>query len=126
LEKIDEIESAVFRINIDNGYPASAYTQVYFTDSNYVVLDSILTNPQNLVIESAQIDANGRVTTHTKKTTDEPFSNARLQHLYNAKKVLIRSVLDTKDSPARNVEIYDDYRLDVKIGVRAQLNVKFQ
>lgn len=126
LEKIDEIESAVFRINIDNGYPASAFTQVYFTDSNYVVLDSILSNPQNLVIESAQIDANGRVTTHTRKTTDEPFSNARLQHLYTAKKVLIRSVLDTKDSPARNIEIYDDYRLDVKIGVRAQLNVKFQ
>jgi hypothetical protein len=126
LERIDEIESAVFRINIDNGFPARAYTQIYFTDSNYVVLDSMLLDPSNILVESADIDANGRVTQSTKRSGDEPFNKTRIEHLYNAKKLLIVSVIDTKDSPTRNVEIYDSYKLDVRIGVRAQLNVKFQ
>ena len=126
LERIDEIESAVFRINIDNGFPARAYTQIYFTDSNYVVLDSMLLDPNNILVESAEIDANGRVTQSTHRTGDEPFNKTRIEHLYNAKKLLIVSVIDTKDSPTRNIEIYDSYKLDVKIGVRAQLNVKFQ
>ena len=126
LERIDEIESAVFRINIDNGFPARAYTQVYFTDTNYVVLDSMLADPSNILVESAEVDASGRVTQSTRRTGDEPFNKTRIEHLYNAKKLLIVSVIDTKDSPTRNVEIYDSYRLDVKIGVRAQLNVKFQ
>lgn len=126
LERIDEIESAVFRINIDNGFPARAFTQIYFTDSNYVLLDSMLLDPSNILVESAEIDANGRVIRSTHRTGDEPFNKARIEHLYNAKKLLIVSVIDTKDSPTRNVEIYDSYKLDVRIGVRAQLNVKFQ
>ena len=125
LEKIDQIESAVFRINIDNGFPATAFTQIYFTDSNYVVLDSMLLNPQNAIVESALVNANGIVIQNTHKTTDEPFSKSRLQHLYNARHLLIHSVINTKDSPGRNVAIYDYYKLDVKIGVRAQLNIKF-
>lgn len=125
LEENDDIESAVFRINIDNGFPASAYTQVYFTDSNFVVLDSMLLDPTTRLVESAQIDANGKVTQSTHKMSDEPFSKTRLQHLYSTKKLIIYSIIDTKDAPTRQVEIYDYYKLDVKIGVRAQLNMKF-
>lgn len=124
MEKINEIESAVFRINIDNGFPADAYTQAYFVDSNYTRLDSLISNPANLLIKSAQVDGNGRVTVSTHEMSDEPFSKTRMEHLYSAKKILIISVIDTKNAPS-NVEIYDTYKLDVKIGVRTQLNVKF-
>lgn len=33
LENIEQVQSAVFRINIVNGFPAKAYTQVYFYDT---------------------------------------------------------------------------------------------
>jgi len=125
LQNIEGIDSATFRINVDNGFPASAYTQIYFADSNYVVLDSMLINPSALLVESAQVDANGKVTQPTHKMIDEPFSKLRLNHLFTAKKLLIVSVIDTKDAPNSLIEIYDYYKMDVKIGVRASYNLKF-
>jgi len=125
LDRIEEIDSAAFRINIDNGFPASAYTQIYFADSNYVVLDSMLYNPSMLLLESASVDANGKVTQPTHKMADEIFGKAKLEHLYAAKKLLIISIIDTKDSPTSIIEIYDYYKMDVKIGIRASYNYKF-
>ncbi len=125
LDRINEIDSAAFRINVDNGFPASAYTQIYFADSNYVVLDSMLYDPAMLLVESALIDANGKVTQPTHKMADEIFGKAKLEHLYSAKKLLIVSIIDTKDSPNSIIEIYDYYKMNVKIGVRASYNFKF-
>lgn len=125
-DNIKEVQSAVFRINITNGFPASAYTQIYFTDSVYQPLDSMLINPQDLVIESALVDGAGLVIQPLHKMHDEPFNRTRLEHLFNAKKLLIRAVINTKDSPLQHVRIYSTYRLDVKIGVRALLSIQPQ
>jgi hypothetical protein len=125
LDRIEDLKSATFRINIDNGFPATAYTQIYFVDSNYAVLDSMIIDPLNAVVESAPVDNSGRVISSMHKMTDEQFSAARLEHLYHAKKLLITSLINTKDFQSnRIVEIYDSYKIDVKVGVRAQLNIK--
>ena len=124
MDNIDQIESAVFRINIKNGFPAKAFAQVYFVDSAFQKLDSLISNPADLIIQSAQIDGSGRAIAPTLVTRDEPFNKTRLQHLFSAKKILIRGVLDTKDAPGTHIYIYSDYVLDMKVGVRAQLSFR--
>lgn len=124
LEKIDEVKKAIFRINAENGFPASAYVQVYFTDSNLVVLDSLLSNPSDFVIASGLIDASGRVIFPNKKMKDEVFDEARLKRIYKAKKLIIFSVVNTINAPNQQVSIYSNYRLNIKIGVNAFLNVE--
>ncbi len=124
LAKIENIESAVFRINMSNGFPATSLNQIYFTDSNYVVLDSMFMSSQNNIIQSAQIDNNGIVIAPTFKMSDEPFDSQRLNRLFSCKKLLLKSVIDTYDSPNRIVEIYDYYKTTIKIGVRIKLKIK--
>lgn len=124
LEKIDEIETAVFRLNATNGFPARAFIQVYFTDSNYVVLDSMISQPSDFIIESGAITPNGVVIHPTHKMKDEPFDQNRLQHIYNASKLIIRSVIETQGAPAQEVFVFAGDQLDVQVGVRAKLKIK--
>ncbi len=120
---INELESVIFRLNVANGFPLNVYTQVYFVDDNYNVLDSLIDHFQNRLIESAELESDGRTTIPTKRMTDESFKGAKLQHLFNAKKVIIHGDITTKDAPFSMIEIYDDYKLDFKLGVRTKLRV---
>ncbi len=122
--EINEISSAAFRLNVSNGFPVNAHTQLYFTDDNYNILDSLFINSQDRLIESAEIDANGKVTVPTVRSADELFDGIRLQHLFAAKKILVKGVIDTKDAPNTSVQIYDDYKLDFKLGIRTKLKIK--
>lgn len=122
LENIEQVQSAIFRINVINGFPASAMTQVYFTDSTYAVIDSMLANPSDLIVESGELGSDGKIIAPVHKRKDEPFNRSRLENIFNAKYLIIRSVVDTKDSPTTHVQIYSNYKIDVRIGVRAQLS----
>jgi hypothetical protein len=122
---IEQIASATFRINISNGFPIHAYTQLYFTDENYNILDSMFTYSQDRIVEAAPVDANGVVTAPMIRSADEEFEGIRLQHLLAAKKILIKGVLSTTDAPNTMVSIYDNYILDFKLGVRTKLKIEF-
>ena len=74
LDNIEQLQSAIFRINVKNGFPAKAYTQVYFMDSLFTKLDSLISNPTNLVVQSAQTDISGNVIAPTLVTRDEPLT----------------------------------------------------
>lgn len=82
----------------------------------------MLTDASDLLVESGPLDANGVVISPVHKRKDEPFNRTRLEHIFKAKYLIIRSVVDTKDSPTQQVQIYSDYKLNVRIGVRAQLS----
>ncbi len=125
LGEMDMINSAIFRLNVTNGFPVNANTQLYFADDNFNILDSMFTVAQDKLIISANIDANGRATTPAIRTADENFDGLRLQHLFNAKKIIIRAIIDTKDAPNSMIAIYDDYKIGFKIGVRTKLNLEY-
>jgi hypothetical protein len=122
---IDMLKSATFKLNISNGFPMHVHSQLYFVDDNNVVLDSMFAVSQDRILESAAIDANGRVTIPTVRSDEETFDEIRLPHIFNAKKIIIRGVIDTKDAPTTSVELFDDYKLDFKIGVKTKLKIDF-
>jgi len=125
LDNIQELNKAIFRINAQNGFPADAYIQLYFTDSAGVVLDSLLSDPGDFIIASGLLNSDGRVVLPYKKTRDEEFGPDRLRNIYHAKKLIIFSVVNTQNAPQTQVPIYSDYRLDIKIGVHAFLTLEF-
>jgi hypothetical protein len=122
---IKELQSADFRLNVINSFPINVNTQVYFVDDNYMILDSLLDHSQNHLIEAATLLPDGRNTVPTKRMADETFTGARLDHLMNAKKVLIKGIIQTADAPNTMVQIYDDYTIDFKLGVKAKLKIDF-
>ncbi len=125
LENIEEVQKAIFRINAQNGFPADAYVQIYFTDTNYLVIDSLLSDASDFIVESGLLDLNGKVILPNKKMRDEEFDKARLERIYDAKKLIITAIVSTQNAPVQQVPIYSSYTLDIRIGVRAFLNIEF-
>jgi len=123
-DKIEELVYANFKINILNGFPIDAKMQIYITDSLYNPLDSLF-NGEQVVISGASVGGapDYRVTSPSPKYTEVNLSQSRLTNLSNAKKMLIRSKLNTTNSGNDIMKIYSDYIIDVRMAVQAQLKV---
>ncbi len=121
---IEEIESVEFRINANNGFPADGIVQVYFTDTNYVVLDSLL-NPLEQILSTAIPGGppTYRVLEKTNKTTSIVYDRARLDKIFHTMKIITKAEFSTVNNGGTIVKIYSDYGVDVKVGVKAKVNV---
>jgi hypothetical protein len=121
-ERRDDVDWVEFKISIDNGFPFDLKMQLIFLDQNYMVLDSLLPNNDN-IINSGVVGANGKVATHTKKITSVKYDQARVQHLYNAKYVIVKGVTNTYKASSSNpanqsIKIFYDYNVTVKAGIK--------
>jgi hypothetical protein len=120
----DEVESATIRTFNSNGFPMDVAMQVYFTDSLYTKLDSLI-DPYQLILKSATVNPlTGKVTNPTNKIYDVMINHARVAKLKNAKHMLIKAVATTTSGGNVNVKIYSDYKIDVKLGLQAQIKKK--
>ncbi len=123
LDSTNALNSAIFRTYVNNAFPIDADLQIYFLDENYNKIDSLY-NQRTIVIPSSSIDANGRTTNSTKQTIDTPVNKSRLQKITDSKYALIDARLATKNKGQTIVKFYNDYRLNIKVGVKAQLNLE--
>jgi hypothetical protein len=121
---VDEIDYMMMRLNTENGFPLNAFIQVYFTDEQYNVLDSLIHDNDTRIIVGGEVGSPPglRVTKPTSKTIDITIENQRLGKLLDAKKMLLTAGLSTTNGYL--AKIYDDYKLEVKIGIMTGLNVK--
>jgi hypothetical protein len=127
--KVEEIEYVQMRIQIDNGFPAEGIAQAYFTDSNYVIIDSLFHGPQAYLFEAAQIDGNGIVTARTSKTTDIRITQAQLDNLVanNSTYIILDGkVAETNNQGATTVRILESYSTQIFLGVRVKYKATFE
>jgi hypothetical protein len=126
INKLDNIEQIEFKINSTNHFPIDAEMQVYFADSRYRVLDSLIyPDDDPIVLKAAPVGGppDYRVIEYPPPQEytfiPEPLTRNRLDKLENCKKLIIRPKLSTYQQ--RLVKIYSDYTIDVKIGTRVKL-----
>jgi hypothetical protein len=86
------------------------------------VLDSLLQD--DIILSSAIVGSNGRVTTATEKNTEIVYPEEKIQRLKKVRKIYVKATTSTYQNGAQNVKIYSDYRLDLKIAGRAKLKFK--
>lgn len=124
-----EILSLLVRTNITNGFPLNVRMQLIFMNENYVKLDSLFVSNQNGIVDnsiilSGKVNGDGRVSQATNKITDILISGDRVRYIKNAKYILIKGSAETYNagpgSANPTIKIYDDYKLDVKLGVKVQ------
>jgi hypothetical protein len=119
----DKIETCLMRTTITNGFPIDVEMQVFFTDENYNVLDSLLL-PNELVLAAANVNlSSGAVNTAQTKTTDINLDATKIAHMGTAKKILVRATATTLNGGNTNIKIYDFYKLDVKLGAIAKMRL---
>ncbi len=117
-----DVESALLRTYNSNGFPIDVLIQVYFVDSLYTKLDSLVV-PNQLILKSANVNASGVVTSPTEKIYDAVVTNTRLQKIKKSKYMLIKAIANTTYG-GTNVKIYSTYKLDVKMGLQVQIKKK--
>jgi hypothetical protein len=119
-----EIESATIRSYNSNGFPMDVAMQVYFADSLYKPIDSLVV-PYQLILKSAIVNpASGKVVAPTEKIYDATLTQARAKKLKTAKYLLVKANATTTSGGNTNVKIYANYKIDLKLGVQAQIRKK--
>ena len=118
-ENIEEIDSILIRSNITNGFPVDAWIQVYLTDANYNILDSLFPSIDENIVSSGEVNSLGRVDKPISKITDVTYSQSRVANLTQAKHTILAGRLKSANDGKENVKIYDEYQISLKIGMMA-------
>ncbi|MGB3946351.1 MAG: hypothetical protein WBM13_00080 [Bacteroidia bacterium] len=120
----EEVQWALIRTFNSNGFPFDVDMQVYFADSLYTKLDSLVV-PSQTLLKSGVVNINtGIVTSPTQTTYDVTLTKARLNNLNTAKYLLVKASANTTNGGNTNVKIYSHYKIDFKLGVQVQLKAK--
>ncbi len=133
---IDDLDKATVRIIVDNGLPIDAGVQIYFADTNHVLIDSLFTGVEN-IFEQGIVDFtlpltdpnHGKVTQATKKITDIELSQTTIRKLIdnNVKKLIYKAVgLTNNANTGQNVKIYPEYTVDIKVSAKVDLKVDLE
>ncbi|MFH0866668.1 MAG: hypothetical protein V1904_10755 [Bacteroidota bacterium] len=121
-DDVDILEWVLFKINTDNGFPVNASMQLYFADSAFNKIDSLLVPIQQVIISGVVGPApDYKVIAPTHKLTTSKIEKNRIMNLKNVEKLLIYAKLETVNNGATIIKMYSDYFLDVKIGLQAQI-----
>ena len=120
----DEVESALIRTYNSNGFPFDVDVQVYFTDSLYTKLDSLIV-PNQIILQSGTVNiSTGIVTSPSQTTYDAVLTKPRLSNLKTAKYILVRAKANTANNGNTDVKIYSHYKLDFRLGMQVQVKAK--
>ncbi|MEX2484350.1 MAG: hypothetical protein WED10_07320 [Brumimicrobium sp.] len=119
----NQLKSAKFKLQTENKLPLSVDLQVYFTDDEHQLLDSLLVGEET-ILKAGEVDAQGKVVTAENKTTFVSFDKKNSENIDSASKLIIKAKLNTTDGGDTSIKLYTDYYLKIKLGVIAntQLN----
>ncbi|KPK86647.1 MAG: hypothetical protein AMS27_04590 [Bacteroides sp. SM23_62_1] len=121
----EEIKRLAFRLNFTNGLPVNVYAQMYFTDENYAVLDSIFDSP-HLVEAAADQDGDGKVDPIQNDPVEVEFIRTKIDNISTSRYILLYGNLTTTNYdmvPPENVKFYTDYFIDAYIGVTGDIEL---
>jgi hypothetical protein len=124
IESIDELRKLEIRINAYNAFPTEASVQLYFADSNRVLLDSVFSQ-EEMIIESGVVGPapDYKVTQPTHKLTVIDLSEAKLENLYTATKGIVKIRVNTYNQAQDFIKLYSDNYVDVKVAFKADTKI---
>jgi hypothetical protein len=120
IENLDQVESIVLRIIIDNGMPMGGDVEVVFMNGS----NPVYTISDRSLFISAPVGNDGRVSASAESIVDIEIDQTGIEAISEATQVLLRVTLSTTDvGDGVNVKLYDDYQMDVKLAMQAKLNL---
>lgn len=123
---VEELEYVIFRIQLENSFSFGIQSQVYFTNDNYAIIDSLFVAP--LFIPKASVDpANDYHLVETSFGSEKvTVTNERLQKLAAAaSNIIIRADAKVNKSDPYMIFYYDEQKLGIKLGMQAHVKTQF-
>jgi len=119
-ESAEEIVQLIFRLNMYNGFPSEVRVQLYFLDQNEFPVDSVFSDGP-LLLNAATANNTGVIIRKTYSKKDILFNTQRIENLQYANKIKVYAIFSTDGIDPDLVELYDEYTIDIQIGVKANL-----
>jgi hypothetical protein len=117
-----KISSLQLNVICENGYPMDLDLQLYFTDDNYIITDSL--SNTGIFIGSGVVE-NGLVTESTQTTNIINIEGEKKNNILQSKYIILYSRFKTANADLNeNVKIYSTYTLGLKLGALVKLNIK--
>ncbi|MFY9307460.1 MAG: hypothetical protein WAQ28_00275 [Bacteroidia bacterium] len=108
----ENVKSATFTLFADNGFPFDASLQLYMLNDMNVVSDSVFASYNT--IDEAPVDSNLKVITKRLTKIAVPVSEAKMTHLLNTKRIIMKVKFNTASQP-QYIKIYSNYTINVKL-----------
>ncbi|NUM32867.1 MAG: hypothetical protein HUU47_11170 [Bacteroidetes bacterium] len=113
IKNIDKVKSAVLKLEVINGYPLEAYTDIEFLDNNETLLATLNEPGSILTALPANTDINGLVTNPLTSTLIYEIPSAKMMIIKKAAKIRIKTSFKTIEG--KRFKIYSNYKLKVKL-----------
>ena len=122
---IGELQKADMQVLIKNGFPLEADLQVYFADSNNVVLDSLFEDRNIIKGAPPGSPPDYKSTESASKRTYVKKDKGEIDKIADARKAFIKAKMSTTGSGNNSVKIYSDYDIGFKLGVRTKFETEY-
>lgn len=119
---LDMISDFELRMYIDNGFPLGGSLSIVPYDSLTNTLSTALLTTGEF-FDPAEVDAEGKVTSSTEKTTKISMSDQFINDVAEYDKLIVVFTLFTTGSGDRDVKLYSDYSIIFKAAVALKANL---
>lgn len=120
------VKSGSVLINLRNQFPFEMDIQLYVLGNNNQIVDSLIKGDVTL-LPSGQIDPNNGRSTIAESIRNIVLDELLLERMSNAQSFILKAGIRTagaNDNPPKQVAIYDDYFMDVAIGIKAKISTE--
>lgn len=120
------LKKLILHNKFENGLPFDLSYQLFLTDENFVVVDSVFKADQQPLLPSGIVGSEGKVTTLSNKDLQIEFTGNRILNFKRVKKAIYKLTLNTYNNNGQTypyVKFYSTDRLKVWFGVQADLEV---
>ncbi|MFC0876267.1 hypothetical protein ACE01N_06715 [Saccharicrinis sp. FJH2] len=114
---IDNIDSVRVILGLKNSIPIDFMGQIYLADQNYNILDSVFTQPEDIVIHGAEVDGAGEVSSAVESVIELVVSPDKRNVWKPGKYILFKA--RAQSSSKQFVKVYDYLGLEFYVGFEA-------
>ena len=116
----DNVERGLLRVNTVSHFPVDGLLKLYFADTAYSVIDSVLTDG-SYIIRSGIVNADGKTIGSTQTNNDIELDTVRINSLFASRYLLLAADFTTTDDAQRNIKLFTEDNIEVRIGLRVKL-----
>lgn len=128
IDKPDLLEYLEFKTHLVNGMPFSGLMQVYFTDEQYQIRDS-LAGSDRILIREAPVDPATYLPYPGQfgiKDTVYILSKERMLNFENVRKMLVKAVLFSPGQGTTDVKLRADQSIRMRFSARGKISTTFK
>lgn len=122
-ENIEEIEWLKLRLITNNAFPVNLNAQLYLADNQMQILDTLIAE-DNRVLQSGQVNENGRIIAPSENVIDILIEDNRINNILNASYLILQAEAKTLNGVQQEiVKIHEDNFLEFRVGMQVQLKI---